>query len=69
MGELYGDAREFLSVAEEYPHVIRWAKLIWERPAVKRGKMVNRAWGHPATQVIERHSRSDFEGKSWTEAE
>jgi len=58
-GKLY-DAAEFLSV-QDYTHVQRWAKSIAERPAVKRGRMVNRFWGEPQEQLIERHSVSDFE--------
>ena len=58
-GKLY-DAAEFLSV-QDYTHVQRWAKSIAERPAVKRGRMVNRFWGESQEQLIERHSASDFE--------
>ncbi|TVU70068.1 MULTISPECIES: glutathione-dependent disulfide-bond oxidoreductase [Cobetia] len=58
-GKLY-DAAEFLAV-QDYTHVQRWAKSIAERPAVKRGRMVNRFWGEPEEQLIERHSASDFE--------
>ena len=39
----------------------RWAKSIAERPAVKRGRMVNRFWGEPYEQLTERHSANDFE--------
>lgn len=59
LGQLYS-ATEFLSV-HEYEHVLRWANAIAARPAVKRGRMVNRAWGEPSEQLIERHSASDFE--------
>ncbi len=59
LGLLY-DAKEFID-ADSYTHVIRWAKEIGARPAVKRGRMVNRAWGKPESQLPERHSRSDFE--------
>jgi GST-like protein len=52
-GKLY-NAGEFLSV-HEYPHVQRWAKAIGERPAVKRGRRINRTWGDVADQVPERH--------------
>ncbi len=52
-GKLY-NAGEFLSV-HEYPHVQRWAKAIGERPAVKRGRRINRVWGDEAEQVPERH--------------
>ena len=54
------EAAEFLQ-AHQYEHVIRWAELIGERAAVKRGKMVNRSWGEPAGQLLERHDASDFE--------
>ena len=56
-------AAEFLAV-HEYPHVQRWTKQIAARPAVKRGVMVNRAWGNPAGQLHERHSAADFEALS-----
>jgi GST-like protein len=59
LGTLYS-AAEFLAV-EEYPHVQRWAKEIAERPAVIRGKRVNRTWGDEATQVPERHSAVDLD--------
>ena len=52
-GKLYS-AGEFLSV-HEYTHVQRWAKSIGERPAVKRGRRINRVWGDEADQVPERH--------------
>lgn len=54
------DAGEFLSV-HEYPHVKRWAASILERPAVVRGRMVNRTQGEPSEQLLERHDASDFE--------
>lgn len=59
LGRLYG-AAEFLDV-ESYEHVMRWAKSIDARPAVQRGRMVNRAFGEPETQLHERHSAEDFE--------
>lgn len=59
-GQAYGDAATFLSV-DEYPNVIRWTDAIAARPAVKRGRMVNRAMGDPAEQLLERHDASDFE--------
>jgi GST-like protein len=62
-GLLYG-AAEFLNVANEYAHVRRWADRIGERPAVRRGRMVNRVQGDPATQLRERHDASDFETKT-----
>ncbi len=58
-GLIYG-AGEFLQV-QDYANVIRWTERIAERPAVKRGRMVNRAWGEPASQLRERHEASDFE--------
>jgi GST-like protein len=58
-GQLY-DAGEFLSV-HEYEHVRRWADVIAQRPAAKRGRMVNRFWGEPSSQLLERHDASDFE--------
>ena len=54
---------EFLSV-QDYKHVQRWTNLIAERPAVKRGRMVNRVFGEPSTQLRERHEASDFETKT-----
>ncbi|MEO5794137.1 MAG: glutathione-dependent disulfide-bond oxidoreductase [Rhodoferax sp.] len=59
LGTLYG-AAEFLSV-HEYTHVLRWAKQIAARPAVQRGRMVNRAFGEPSEQLHERHAASDFD--------
>jgi GSH-dependent disulfide-bond oxidoreductase len=53
-------AAEFLSV-HEYTHVLRWTDAIAERPAVKRGRMVNAAWGEKSQQLKERHDASDFE--------
>lgn len=58
-GEAY-NAGEFLQV-QEYTHLQRWMREINERPAVKRGAMVNRAWGEPSKQLRERHAASDFE--------
>lgn len=57
------EAAEFLD-AERYQHVNRWAKAIAERPAVKRGRMVNRIAGAPETQLHERHDASDFDTKT-----
>ena len=56
------DAAEFLSV-HEYTNVIRWTDQIAERPAVKRGRIVNRTWGDENNQLPERHDASDFQGK------
>lgn len=55
----YG-AAEFLAV-HEYKNVLRWADQLYARPAVKRGRMVNRVSGDPAGQLRERHDASDFE--------
>lgn len=61
-GWAYG-AAEFLSV-HEYKNVIRWADAIYDRPAVRRGRMVNRMTGEPSEQLRERHDASDFETKT-----
>jgi GST-like protein len=58
-GWSYG-AAEFLSV-QDYKHVQRWADMLLERPAVRRGRMVNRTSGEPSTQLRERHDARDFE--------
>ena len=57
-GQLY-EAGEFLAV-HEYRHVLRWTDEIAQRPAVQRGRKVNRAWGEPSSQLRERHDASDF---------
>lgn len=57
-GRLYG-AGEFLSV-QDYRHVLRWADAIDARPAVRRGRLVNRTYGDPSSQLHERHDASDF---------
>ena len=56
------DSAVFLDVAS-YTHVVRWAKEIEARPAVKRGRRVNRPWGPEAERVPERHSPKDFDPK------
>ncbi|MEZ5852406.1 MAG: glutathione-dependent disulfide-bond oxidoreductase [Hyphomicrobiaceae bacterium] len=61
-GLLYGGG-EFLSV-HEYRHVNRWTEAVGARPAVRRGRMVNRIQGDPASQLHERHDASDFETKT-----
>jgi len=61
-GWLY-DAGEFLSV-QEYKHVQRWADTLLQRPAVQRGRMVNRVFGEPSSQLRERHDARDFETKT-----
>jgi len=58
-GVLY-NAAEFLD-AKSYTHVLRWSKAIADRPAAKRGRVVNRAWGPLETQLKERHAASDID--------
>ena len=58
-GVLY-NAAEFLD-AKSYTHVLRWSKAIADRPAAKRGRVVNRAWGPLETQLKERHDASDID--------
>ena len=58
-GKLY-DAGEFLQV-QTYTHVVRWAHEIHERPAVKRGRRVNRVWSEEGSHVAERHSAADLD--------
>ena len=62
LGLLY-EAGEFLDV-QSYKNVQRWTKLVGERPAAKRGRMVNRTFGDPASQLWERHDASDFDTKT-----
>jgi GST-like protein len=57
------EAGEFLSV-HEYKNVVRWADMLLERPAVKRGNMVNRIRGELSSQLHERHDASDFDTKT-----
>ncbi len=61
-GEMY-EAAEFLQV-HEYTHVLRWAEELAQRPAVQRGRMVNRVRGPLNTQLHERHDASDFETRT-----
>ena len=56
-------AAEFLD-AESYTHLNRWTGEIRERPAVQRGRMVNRSWGEPAEQLRERHDAGDFDTRT-----
>lgn len=63
LGDVY-DAAEFLSV-HEYPHLLQWAKKLAARPAVRRGRMVNRISGDPAMQLRERHDAADFQNRTW----
>lgn len=62
MNRVY-EAAEFLE-ADSYVHVQRWAEAIDERPAVQRGRMVNRIWGNPEEQLPERHDASDFDTRT-----
>ncbi|MGO1076118.1 glutathione-dependent disulfide-bond oxidoreductase [Inquilinus sp. CA228] len=62
LGRAYG-AAEFLDV-QSYQHVQRWAKAIDARPAVKRGRIVNRLFGEPSEQLHERHDAGDFETRT-----
>ena len=57
------DAAEFLNV-QEYEHVQRWVDRLLERPAVQRGRMVNRTYGEPSSQLHERHDASDFQTRT-----
>ncbi len=61
-GLLY-DAGEFLQV-KDYKHVVDWSERVFARPAVQRGRMVNRNWGKPEHQLHERHAASDFDTKT-----
>ena len=61
-GQLY-EAGKFLQV-QEYKNVLRWTDQIAQRPAVQRGRMVNRTWGQPSSQLHERHEASDFDTKT-----
>jgi len=61
-GQLYG-AGEFLQV-DAYAHVLRWTDRVAQRPAAKRGRMVNRTWGQPSSQLHERHDASDFQTRT-----
>jgi GST-like protein len=62
-GWQYNDSATFLSV-QDYKNVQRWADMLLERPAVKRGRMVNRMTGEPSMQLHERHEASDFDTKT-----
>ena len=63
LGHSYEGADEFLAV-HEYAHLGRWANQLAERPAVKRGRIVNKMTGHPSEQLHERHDASDFEHRT-----
>ena len=60
LGRAYGDAGTFLDT-ESYVNVQRWAKAIDARPAVQRGRIVNKSWGEADEQLPERHSAADFD--------
>jgi GSH-dependent disulfide-bond oxidoreductase len=62
-GQAYGNAAEFLS-AQDYENVQRWTDTIFARPAVQRGRMVNRTSGDLSGQLHERHDASDFQTKT-----
>ncbi|MBC52946.1 MAG: glutathione-dependent disulfide-bond oxidoreductase [Gammaproteobacteria bacterium] len=57
------DAAEFLAT-HTYTHVVRWTREIEQRPAVQRGRMVNRSWGDLHEQLRERHDASDFDHRT-----
>ncbi len=59
-GSLY-EAGDFLD-SKSYKNLLRWSELIGNRPAVKRGRIVNRSWGEDNEKLLERHDASDFEG-------
>jgi GST-like protein len=63
LGRSYANSAEFLDVGI-YKNLKRWADVIEARPAVKRGRIVNKNWGDEAEQVPERHSAADFAGKA-----
>jgi GST-like protein len=62
-GYSYSGAAEFLST-HEYKHLNRWADMLFARPAVKRGRMVNKSFGEPSEQLHERHDAKDFETRT-----
>ncbi|MGD2008599.1 MAG: glutathione-dependent disulfide-bond oxidoreductase [Cellvibrionales bacterium] len=62
-GLLY-EAGEFLDVGS-YKHVQRWADSVAERPAAKRGRLVNKGWGDEDKRLLERHDASDFDSVNW----
>jgi GST-like protein len=61
-GNIYNDAKTFLSI-DDYRNVSRWVAEIAARPAVQRGRIVNKVWGDEDTQLRERHAAADFTGK------
>ena len=62
-GQMYGDSAKFLQI-QDYKNFQRWVALIGARPAVKRGRMVNRVQGDPSSQLHERHDAADFDTKT-----
>ena len=62
-GEIYGESGKFLQV-QDYANVQRWTAAIAARPAVQRGRMVNRVSGEPSSQLHERHDAGDFATKT-----
>jgi GST-like protein len=66
-GQLY-EAGEFLQV-QDYPNVLRWTEQIAQRPAAQRGRMVNRTWGQPDSQLPERHDAADFDTPAQAKAD
>jgi len=62
-GQAYGNSAEFLS-AQDYKNVQRWTDAVFARPAVQRGRMVNKTSGDPSGQLHERHDASDFQTKT-----
>ncbi len=62
-GQLYGDAAKFLQV-QDYANLQRWTAAVAARPAVQRGRMVNRVSGEPSSQLHERHDAGDFDAKT-----
>ena len=66
-GQLYGEAATFLQV-QEYKHLHRWVEQVGSRPAVQRGRMVNRVSGEPSSQLHERHDAGDFATKTQDKA-
>lgn len=63
LGRQYGDAATFLE-ADSYQNLMAWAKKLDARPAVQRGRMVNRTSGAPHEQLLERHAASDFDTRT-----
>ena len=66
-GQLYGESATFLQV-QEYKHLQRWVEQVGSRPAVQRGRMVNRVSGEPSSQLHERHDAGDFATKTQDKA-